>query len=78
MHKMSCAILIKLETSCLRVMLKNLVHQVAVKTEAEWEARNSVFEFSPVEPVPLWVQETDTISSFKMRLDKAHRWAWIR
>lgn len=51
---------------------EKLIHQVAVKTEAEREARNSVFEFSPVEPVPLWVQETDTISSFKMRLDKAH------
>lgn len=56
---------------------EKLVHQVAVKTEAEWEARDSVFEFSPVEPVPLWVQITNTVSSFKMRLDKAHRWAWI-
>lgn len=55
---------------------EKLVHQVAVKTEAEREARNSIFEFSPVEPVPLWVQETDTLLS--LRLDKAHSSAWIR
>lgn len=42
---------------------EKLVHQVAVKTEAEREARNSVFEFSPAEPVPLWVQKTDTLLS---------------